>query len=69
MEYFFITGDAVRYGNSKCVEMTCGPLAERLFDQNPTVRITVARVVAMWLLELPDRYSFFHKLIPLMLTW
>lgn len=61
-------GDVVRYGNNKSVNDAVGPLAERLFDQNPAVRLAVARVVGMWLLELPDRYSFFYKIIPLMLT-
>lgn len=32
------------------------------------VRQAVTRVVGGWLLELRDRYSFFHKLIPLLLS-
>ncbi|KRT85897.1 HEAT domain-containing protein [Oryctes borbonicus] len=43
-------------------------MAERLFDQIPAVRRTVAQVAARWLLEYRDRYSFFHKLLPLILT-
>ena len=42
--------------------------AQRLFDHAPTVRIAVITVVGNWLLELLDRYSFFPKLIPLLLT-
>lgn len=61
-------GAVIRYGNNKSVNDVCGPLAERLFDQHHAVRAAVASVVGMWLLELPDRYSYFHKLIPLMLT-
>ncbi|XP_046661337.1 dynein axonemal assembly factor 5 [Homalodisca vitripennis] len=61
-------GAVVRYGNNKSVSDVCGPLAERLFDQHHAVRMAVARVVGLWLLELHDRYSYFHKLIPLMLT-
>ncbi|PSN32857.1 Dynein assembly factor 5 [Blattella germanica] len=44
------------------------PLAERLFDQTPMVRQAVISVIGMWLVELPDRYSFFHRLLPLILT-
>ena len=32
------------------------------------VRQAVMRVVGGWLLSLRDRYSFFHKLIPLLLS-
>jgi len=28
----------------------------------------VTRMIGRWLLELPDRYSFFYKFIPLILT-
>lgn len=72
-QFFFLNvkmslGAVIRYGNNKSVDDVCGPLAERLFDQQHAVRAAVAGVVGMWLLELPDRYSYFHKLIPLMLT-
>ena len=43
-------------------------LAQRLFDQAPIVRKAVVTVVGEWLLDLLDRYSFHHKLIPLLLT-
>ncbi|RZF40732.1 hypothetical protein LSTR_LSTR008681 [Laodelphax striatellus] len=61
-------GDVVLYGNNCSIRYVVQPLAERSFDQNATVRLTIARVVGMWLLKLRDRYSYFHKLIPLMLT-
>lgn len=32
------------------------------------VRKAVTVVVGDWLLHLPDRYSYFHKLIPLLLS-
>lgn len=56
------------HSNYKALEEAVGPMAERLFDQIPTVRQTVAQVAARWLLEYKDRYSFFHKLLPLILT-
>lgn len=43
-------------------------LAQRLFDQNPAVRMAVTKVVGSWLLDMYDRYSFWNKLIPLLLT-
>ncbi|KAK6170739.1 hypothetical protein SNE40_019054 [Patella caerulea] len=61
-------GDVVQYGNGKTVEPVVSHLAQRLFDQSPAVRKVLIKVVGSWLLDLPDRYSFFHKLIPLLLT-
>ena len=45
-----------------------GHLAQRLFDQSQAVRMAVTKVIGDWLLNLMDRYSFHHKLIPLLLT-
>lgn len=60
--------DVVMYGNNKSVSDSCSHLAQRLFDQASIVRSSVIRLVATWLLDLPDRYSYQHKLIPLLLT-
>lgn len=53
----------------------CGPAtlpsalsAQREPGSVPQVRQAVTRVVGSWLLALRDRYSFFHKLIPLLLS-
>lgn len=32
------------------------------------VRMCATQMIGRWLLELPDRYSFFYKFIPLILT-
>jgi dynein assembly factor 5 len=61
-------GDVIRYGNNKSVDDVLMHLSQRLFDQTYQVRLAVIQVVGCWLLELLDRYSFFHKLIPLLLT-
>ncbi|ESO87153.1 hypothetical protein LOTGIDRAFT_210534 [Lottia gigantea] len=61
-------GDVVQYGNGKTVEPVISHLAQRLFDQAPAVRKSVIKVIGTWLLNLPDRYSFFHRLVPLLLT-
>ncbi|GIY23566.1 dynein assembly factor 5, axonemal [Caerostris darwini] len=43
-------------------------LAQRLFDHSSSVRMTVAEVIGNMLINLKDRYSYFHRLIPLMLS-
>lgn len=61
-------GVAILYGNSKSIQDVTGPLAERLFDQNATVREEVLQVATRWLLDLRDRYSYFARIIPLILS-
>ncbi|XP_046740664.1 dynein axonemal assembly factor 5 [Diprion similis] len=61
-------GDIVQYGNNKMIEEVATPMAERLFDQSGGVRMAVIEVAGKWLLHLRDRYSWWHKLIPLLLT-
>ena len=58
----------LQYGNGKSVDDVLSHLAQRLFDSSHAVRAAVTQVVGMWLLHLNDRYSFHHKLIPLLLT-
>ncbi|XP_014470409.1 PREDICTED: dynein assembly factor 5, axonemal [Dinoponera quadriceps] len=61
-------GDVIRHGNSKSMEEVATPLAQRLFDQSGIVREAVVQVSGRWLAELPDRYSWWHKLLPLIMT-
>ncbi|KAK2189217.1 hypothetical protein NP493_113g03034 [Ridgeia piscesae] len=61
-------GDVIQYGNGKSVDDVVSHLAQRLFDTSPMVRAGVIQVVGQWLLDLPDRYSFHYKLIPLLLS-
>ena len=58
----------IQYGNGKSVDDVVSHLAQRLFDNSPMVRAAVTQVVGQWLLDLPDRYSFHYKLIPLLLS-
>jgi len=58
----------VRYGNNKSVSDVVVPLAERLFDQSPVVRLAVTKVIGDWMINLPDRYSYFSRMLPVMLT-
>ena len=60
--------DVVMHGNNKSVD-TCLPhLAQRIFDGATIVRTAVIKLCGTWLLDLPDRYSFWHKLMPLLLS-
>lgn len=61
-------GEIIMHSSYKGLEEVVGPMAERLFDQISVVRRAVAQVAARWLLEYRDRYSFFHKILPLLLT-
>jgi dynein assembly factor 5 len=58
----------VKNGNNKSVTEVVPHLAQRLFDQASAVRMAVIKLVGDWLLDLPDRYSFHSKLIPLLLS-
>ncbi|XP_062036464.1 dynein axonemal assembly factor 5 [Lepus europaeus] len=62
------TGTVVLLGASKALDDVLPHLAQRLFDDVPQVRQAVTSVVGSWLLDLRDRYSYFHKLIPLLLS-
>ncbi|XP_072549719.1 dynein axonemal assembly factor 5-like [Salminus brasiliensis] len=62
------TGAVIQYGTGKNVDDVLSHLAQRLFDDSPQVRKAVTAVVGDWLLHLQDRYSYFHKLIPLLLS-
>ncbi|XP_042542622.1 dynein axonemal assembly factor 5 isoform X3 [Dipodomys spectabilis] len=62
------TGTVIQFGNGKSVDDILSHFAQRLFDDVTQVRQAVTSVVGGWLLSLRDRYSFFHKLIPLLLS-
>ncbi|CAI5675436.1 unnamed protein product [Oreochromis niloticus] len=62
------TGVVIQHGSGKKVDDVLSHLAQRLFDDSPQVRKAVTAVVGDWLLHFRDRYSYFHKLIPLLLS-
>ncbi|XP_019492960.1 PREDICTED: dynein assembly factor 5, axonemal [Hipposideros armiger] len=62
------TGTVIQFGSGKSVDDVLPHFAQRLFDDVPQVRQAVTCVVGGWLLDLRDRYSFFPKLIPLLLS-
>ncbi|XP_061713504.1 dynein axonemal assembly factor 5 [Cydia pomonella] len=61
-------GAIVIAGNAKCFELSITPMAEKLFDENNQVRLAVTEEVGNWMLNYRDRYSFWHRMIPLLLT-
>ncbi|XP_019867844.2 dynein axonemal assembly factor 5 isoform X2 [Aethina tumida] len=61
-------GEVILHTDYKQLDVVLQPLAEKLFDQIPIVRRTVAEVAANWLMVYRDRYSFFAKIMPLLLT-
>ncbi|XP_045535643.1 dynein axonemal assembly factor 5 [Papilio machaon] len=61
-------GAIVISGNAKCFELSITPMAEKLFDENTQVRLQVTLEVGNWMMKYKDRYSFWHRMIPLMLT-
>lgn len=40
-----------------------------LMDSMPQIREECGRVGCYWLLKLRDRYSFFERILPLVLCW
>lgn len=66
--YLYVLGYVVQFGRAGIIELVYGFLGECLLDQHPQVRVAVLRTAAFWLLNLRDRYSYFHHLLPLVLT-
>ncbi|GBN71211.1 Dynein assembly factor 5, axonemal [Araneus ventricosus] len=54
--------------NNKEFEEALIHLAQRLFDRSPLVKNAATEVVGDMLMNLDDRYSYFHLLIPLALS-
>lgn len=64
----FFLDYVIMYSNGKQLTEVCDILSDRLFDQNVGVRLALYRIVANWMLNLHDRYSYFPKLVPFILT-
>lgn len=67
MVIFFI-GQVVLLGNHKGVEAVLPYVTQRVFDPIPGVRLAVAETVGVWMVEYIDRYSYFPKFLPLLLS-
>eukprot|EP01147_Barroeca_monosierra_P003460 gene3460-6095_t len=60
-------GAVVLNGSSKMLEEFYTFMAQRTMDHNPTVRKSVYVIAARWLLNYKERYSYWHKIIPILL--
>jgi dynein assembly factor 5 len=61
-------GKTLIHGENKLIDDVLAPLAKRASDQSPSVRRALYEMAGEWLVMLPDRYSYFYKIIPLLLT-
>lgn len=57
------------HGHGETVIKLIAAVSPLLMDAMPTVRLECGRVGCRWLLALRDRYSFFERLVPLVLCW
>lgn len=55
------------YGDSKVIEDVSGPLAQCVMDL-PQVRLVLVEVGGSLALHMPDRYSYWHRILPLLLS-
>ncbi|XP_065919012.1 dynein axonemal assembly factor 5-like isoform X2 [Dysidea avara] len=62
-------GVAIQHGSATSIDDALPQLAQRLCDQAPSVRASLSVTIGNWLLDLYDRYSYHHKLVPLLLTF
>jgi len=60
-------GDTVLQGGGGVLEKVAAHLTQRLFDQNPKVRKELCLVAEKLLIQFEDRYSYFYKILPLLL--
>ena len=61
-------GDLVLSTDGGVFENVVSHIAQRIFDPSPHVRKQVALVTGAWLAEFPDRYSYFYKIVPLLIV-
>eukprot|EP00055_Hartaetosiga_balthica_P012329 m.59518 g.59518 ORF g.59518 m.59518 type:complete len:861 (+) comp7911_c0_seq5:179-2761(+) len=61
-------GATVTYGSADILEEVRIAMAQMTMDTNPTVRRSLYTVAGRWLCDYKDRYSYWHKLLPLLLT-
>ncbi|ENN76488.1 hypothetical protein YQE_06941, partial [Dendroctonus ponderosae] len=68
VEAIHAVGEIVMHCTGDGLNEAVIPMAQKLFDQVPAVRQAVAEVAGYWLLNHRDRYSYFQKMLPLLLT-
>lgn len=66
--YSLLIGPVLLHAHYRCFEAMFHPLALRALDHIPEVRMTLIEVIGTLMLEYNDRYSCFHKLIPILFS-
>ena len=61
-------GSLVLATDGAVFENLASHMAQRVFDQSPQVRLRLVEVVGRWVVAMPDRYSYWHKIVPLLLV-
>nr|XP_053634775.1 dynein axonemal assembly factor 5-like [Cherax quadricarinatus] len=59
-------GDLLLYGDGSVIQDVSGPLAKCAMDL-PQVRLVLVAVGGALALQMPDRYSYWHRILPLLL--
>ncbi|KAK3881699.1 hypothetical protein Pcinc_013855 [Petrolisthes cinctipes] len=59
-------GDILLYGDSKVIQDVSGPLARCAMDL-PQVRLALVEIGGNLALDMPDRYSYWHRILPILL--
>lgn len=57
------------HGNGEAIVKIISSISPLLMDSIPAVRLECGLIGCKWLLDLRDRYSFFERLVPLVLCW
>lgn len=60
---------AVNIQNGEAVVKIIVSVSPLLMDSMPQIREECGKVGSHWLLKLRDRYSFFERILPLVLCW
>eukprot|EP00730_Choanoeca_flexa_P002587 TRINITY_DN11104_c0_g1_i1.p1 TRINITY_DN11104_c0_g1~~TRINITY_DN11104_c0_g1_i1.p1 ORF type:complete len:854 (+),score=210.02 TRINITY_DN11104_c0_g1_i1:167-2728(+) len=60
-------GAVIQYGEAKHLDEIRLPLAQKSLDHSPTVRKSLYTIAGRWLVDMRDRYSYWHKILPLLL--
>ena len=61
-------GQLVLSTDGAVFESLASHMAQRVFDPSPQVRLRLVETLGSWLVAMPDRYSYWHKIVPLLLV-
>ena len=61
------TGDVLLYGDDTGIEEVSGVIAQKMLDI-PQVRLSVVKICGKLALHMKNRYCYWHRIIPALLT-